>query len=408
MPRWPLAAVALALAACAPAPQSSAPPPPAEFLLAAGDSTFWVRSTGAGFRVRGAPLVLARYGGRFYEVYTIDDDHSFEDAVFLGERLYSRDLATDDSSLVLADSIVPRLAREYADANPDARPLGPDEDGPDDPPNSATATIDFLEIHGPYLSYEYELDTQSPDEGSWQGTRRGVVDLRASGSARLADIVGSTMAQRVLARARSAFRSTSDSIRLAHDDRARRAARALGAFRFDERSFALTAVGGKPAVAFDLPAGDSDAAGLTLPLPPIPLDTLPEWPEIRPTVPMLRDGTLQWARAGYSVVAHADSGSETAEIAIADSAGREWRIATVTGPVHRVFPLDRPSVSAEQRRALAHAFEEAALYDENVRTASVPRAPRPRGVVSVRARARRLIARRPSRRHAIHRNPTHA
>lgn len=408
MPRWPLVAVALALAACAPAPQSPAPPPPAEFLLAAGDSTFWVRSTGTGFRVLGAPLVIARYGGRFYEVYTIDDDHSFEDADFLGERLYSRDLATDDSSLVLADSIVPRLAREYARANPDARPLAPDEDGPDDPPNSATATIDFLEIHGPYLSYEYQLDTESPDEGSWQGTRRGVVDLRATGSARLADIVGATTARQALARARAAFRSTSDSIRLAHDDRARRAARALGAFRFDERSFALTTVAGKPAVAFDLPAGDSDAAGLTLPLPPIPLDTLPEWPEIRPTVPVLHDGALRWARGGYSVLARADSGSETAEIAIADSAGREWRIATVTGPVHRLFPLDRPSVSAEQRRALAHAFEEAALYDENVRTASAPGAPRTRDVVPVRARPHRLVALRPIRRHAIHRNQAHA
>src|SRR5262245_38393596 len=64
------------------------PPPFAEFVIAAGDSAFWVRSDGAGVRMRGAPLVLSRLGGRFYELYVEDDVQSFDSALFVGEVLY--------------------------------------------------------------------------------------------------------------------------------------------------------------------------------------------------------------------------------------------------------------------------------------------------------------------------------
>src|SRR5918999_3362855 len=125
-----LAAVTLLVAgACRP----STPPPTAEFLISAGDSTYWVRTDTTGVRVRGSPILLARYGGQFYEVYVTDDDRSFADATFVGQRIYRRSLVSGDSTLVFEDSTVSGMAGSYAADNPGSRPLGPDEEPPDEP-----------------------------------------------------------------------------------------------------------------------------------------------------------------------------------------------------------------------------------------------------------------------------------
>ena len=87
-------------------PRAAPPPPRADFLIAAGDSTFWVTTGPKGVRVRGSPLVLARYDGKFYEVYVADEDHSYYDAVFTSQRIYRRDLMTGDSVAVFLDSSV--------------------------------------------------------------------------------------------------------------------------------------------------------------------------------------------------------------------------------------------------------------------------------------------------------------
>lgn len=401
MRRSCIAAAALALAACSP-PKPDRSSPAAEFLVATGDSTFWVSSGPGGVRVRGAPLTLARWGGSFHEIYVVDDDRSFQDAIFVGQRVYRRELATGDSALVYEDTVVPRLADDYAGDNPGARPLGPDDEEPDDPATSATATIELLDVHGPYVSYEYHLDSQAPETAPWHSTHRGVIDLRATGSARLADLVGPSAAAQVLARARAAFRSTEDSIRFARDARARRAARALASFRFDDRSFVLTALRGQPAVAFDAPGIGEGASGLTLPVPPVALVSLEAWDEARPTLlDETREGS-SWRGAGYTLRIRADSAPdddvELARLALVDSAGHEWPVATVVGPVRRVFALDRPRVSETQRRALVRSFEEAALYDETTRTARRG-SPSPLGAVLARAV--------PRGRAATHRSTTH-
>src|SRR3954470_2688521 len=104
-------ALLVAPLACRQAASSDAPPPPqAEFLLSAGDSSFWVTSANGSVRVRGAPLDVARVEGRLSELYVTDDDRSFGDAVLVGQRVYRRDLVTDDSILVYQDTIVPRVA----------------------------------------------------------------------------------------------------------------------------------------------------------------------------------------------------------------------------------------------------------------------------------------------------------
>jgi hypothetical protein len=68
-------------------------------------------------------------------------------------------------------------------------------------------------------------------------------------------------------------------------------------------------------------------------------------------------------------------------------------------PASRIYWLDRPPVDTIARRALARAFDESALYDDAVRSASHPRA----GMRSAArlARHRRSVdgARLPSRRH---------
>src|SRR5689334_7075151 len=81
-------AVLIGAAACHDAVPDSAHPPDADFVLSAGDSSYWVTSAGGSLRFRGAPLELARVDGRFYELYVADDDRSYEDAVLIGQRIY--------------------------------------------------------------------------------------------------------------------------------------------------------------------------------------------------------------------------------------------------------------------------------------------------------------------------------
>ena len=99
--------------------RASASPPTAEFLVSTADSTFWVSAGAGGVRVRGEPLTLAHVDGRYYELYTADDDYSYPDALLLGARLYRRDLRSGDSAVVFVDTIVPRVAAAYARAHPD-------------------------------------------------------------------------------------------------------------------------------------------------------------------------------------------------------------------------------------------------------------------------------------------------
>jgi hypothetical protein len=77
-----------------------------------------------------------------------------------------------------------------------------------------------------------------------------------------------------------------------------------------------------------------------------------------------------------------DTSTGPVRLVLADSAGREFPVGRVSFPVHRVYWLDAPPISAEQRAALNRAFDEAALYDEAARTAiddallGLPPAPR--------------------------------
>jgi hypothetical protein len=325
--------------------------------------------------VRGAPLVLANYGGKFFELYSGDDDYSFPDAAMVGERLYRRDLMTGDSVLVFTDTVVPRFAKEYALAHPGERPLGPDDEGAANPSTNVTAEVDVLEVYGPYVSYEYHVDLEVPGKPLWHSTRRGVLDLRNGKSLIPADVFGGPEGERLVALSRRAYQHTRDSLRGVRsqmNDDARRADDALERLQFDERSFNLTDLDGAPAVQFSIPGHGEGAMGNAVELDAVRGDTTSWWLAVAPGLPTEDDGgSDRWSTATYAVLARYDTAGEIAHISIADSAKREWPLAQVSAPLHRIDWLDRPAIDDGQRRALTRAFSQAAAYDHATRVAAV-------------------------------------
>ncbi|HVB32229.1 MAG TPA: hypothetical protein VNE60_11930 [Gemmatimonadaceae bacterium] len=400
MPRRLVTLAVLLAAACAAPPAGG--PPRADFLLVSGDSTYWVTAGPDGVRMRGSSIVLARYGGRFHEVYVADDDHSYDDALIIGQLVYSRDLITDDSTVVFTDTLVDRIAHGYAAAHPDDTPLDPDEPGRDRPSLVATSDVTLLDLHGPFLSLEYHADTRRRPEPGWHTTWRALVDLRVGHPVPVASLVGPAAGDRVLAQARRAYAATLDSARANERELPDVVRLILAEVAFDAGSYSLTDVRGRPAVSFaGRIAGRRDGNG-ALPLPPIPLDSEAWWAGVRPTLPTtVRGGTAEWTRPGYTLRATAGA-DDVMDVALVDSARRVWRVGQVQIPVHHVFWLDQPRVDTTTRRALLHAFDDAVLYDDNARVASV-RLPAGRALFRAAANVRSSplpVARRPARRRA--------
>lgn len=370
------------LAACNRPRVPEAPPPRAEFLLESIDSAFWVSTTSGQTHVRGVPIVLARLGDRWYELYAADDDYSYSDAMLVGERLYRRDLVTDDSTPIFVDTIVPRLAREYARAHPDERPLDPDEEGEASPSTTASAEVDVLDVFGPYLSYEYHVDVDVPGSRPWHTTRRGVLDLRSGREAALSEVIGPAQATRVLAAGRREYESARDSVlreRSSLGPRERRAADAIAHLRFDAKSFTLTDADGAPGVVFGIPGRGEGASGSLVELDPIAVDSAAWWPEVRLGRAISdAQGNDRWQGNGYAVLARYDTSGEFATLSIADSTKREWPLGSAHGPLNRIDWLDRPPIGADERRALMRAFNAASLYGADTRVASARRSAPPR------------------------------
>ncbi len=372
--RWLPFLAALAAACSRSAPSS----PAAEFLLVSGDSTYWVASGPSGITVRGVPLMLARYGGRFHEVYVADDDHSYYDALLVGQLVYSRDLISKDSTLVFVDTLVGRIAGAYAANHTDEEPLDPDEPVADRPEVTATSDVSLLDVAGPFLSIEYHADTRLRPQAGFHTTWRSVIDLRVGHPVRVEDLVGPAEAARVVADGRRRYAAVLDSARSGGGPFGDVIRVVLSQVSFDEQSFELTHVRNRPAVAFaGRISGRRDGQG-ALPLPPIPLDSQAWWGEIRPTLPADGGGAeVRWTGPGYAVVARADTADSVADVSIVDAARHVWSVAQVHTPLRRVYWLDRPRIDSTTRRALDRAFNDATLYDENARVAST--APRPAG-----------------------------
>ena len=376
MSRAPVAALLtalLTLAACPAAPRGPAAPA-ADFILEAGDSSFWVRSGPDGLRVRGAPMRISRLDGAFAELYVADDDHSFPDAIITGERLYRRDLRTGDSALVFADTLIAGVARWYGKEHPDERPLGPEDDLPDEPHVNATSQLELLAQYGRFLSVAYTATVDLSGEEEQKVARRFVLDLRSGRTAAVADIIGEKNAAYVFRRGQTLFKQALDSVLASPDSRAKAAATAIGDFRFDPTSFELVMADGGPAIRFVAPGAGRRAQGLTLPLPPIPVAAPPWWPEslagvADPDSDAARD---HWKHGKYTVRVDYPSDSEAARASLVDSAGHVFPVAAVPAPARRIYWLDGTDVDSASRAALARAFDEAALYSEDTRTAMTP------------------------------------
>lgn len=365
----------------------SNPAPRAEFIVSAGDSTYWVKSDAAGIKMRGSPMVLARLDGRFRELYVVDDDNSFEDALFVGQRLYQRDLVSGDSTEIFRDTLVSAMAAAYERDHPDARRLGPDEESGEEPATTATADVSVLGVHGPFLSMEYHADTSGAGDDSWHMTRHVVIDLRTGKAATLADVLGAEAAA-VLKRARTLYRETTDSIRRDPRASAKRAARSLGQFRFDPNSFSLTAPNGTLMIAFSAPGQGSGGEGFTMPMRPIPVPEPQWWADARTALPTsTREREEHWGRGSYVVKALYDTTAHPVQLQLADSAGRPFEVGGVAAPVHRIYWIDNPPLDRTQRSALTKAFDEAALYDSDAARADASRSlPSPGALVQLVAR----------------------
>lgn len=354
------------MAACG-APRATRAPA-ADFLLSAGDSTYWVTSDGSGVKLLGVPMVLARVDGRFHEIYVADDDRSFPDAIFVGQRLYSRDLVRGDSVELMADTVVPRLAAAYAQAHPGVAPLAPDEDASDDPHVNATAILEVLHVHGPYVSFEYHVDVEThagERRSSYHRVRRGVLDGRTGASVRLADLFGDPQARRAEGEASRAWGDARDSLLAQASDDARRR---LTAVSFDPLSYSLEADERAPQVVFALPGETRGGSAASAPtLTPRPMTGSAWWTAIQPELPLGPDSLLRWEHGPLTVVARREG--ERARLVLRDAAHREWNIGVIAAPVQRLLWLDS-TVDADARKALQRAFADAALYSETTRVAA--------------------------------------
>ena len=381
------------------------PPPAADFVLSAGDSAFWVTSAGGTVHVRGAPLELARVDGRFYELYVADDDRSFQDANFIGQRMYRRDLLAGDSVLVYEDTLVPRLAREYARRHPDDAPLGEQDEPSDDPRWSATSTLDLSDVHGPFVSVALHTDVERDDAPHWHTSRRGVIDLRGRGMVSLAAVVGADSALPAIERERAAaLQAARERVRASASEDGASAASLLSYYHLDPGGFAITTIDGAPAVAYALSGtGDGDAGHL-LPLDPIRIGEPAWWPGVAATLPVssVGHGRDVWRHGNYEVVVRYDSTSGPARLVLRDSTSREWTIARVPGSAARIFWLDAPAIDSTARAALTRAFDESTLYDDAVRTAALRTHRRPTGLRLAAARRHRPATAPRPRRHSPH------
>jgi hypothetical protein len=374
-------------------------PPAGEFIVLAGDSTFWVHTGAQGIRARGSPLHLARFRGRYYEVYITDDDRSYTDALIIGQQMYKRDLLSDDSALVFDDTTITGIAKWYGRAHPRDHPLEADEEPDAEPHVTAQSELNTVAQHGQYLSYEYKADLTVTGSEEWHTARRGVVDLRDAAMPTVADIFGARNGQYILRRGRTLFAQARDSLRARRDSASHDAAHAIGDFRFDDASFNIAEVDGEPAVKFYAPGHGARAGGYVLPLPPIPVSAPGWWQDARDGLPMAKEGAgggIRWSHANYRVVAR-PTHSDSAMLSLVDSSGHEWKIAELPALPRRIFWVDSASADSATRRALSRAFDEAALYSDDVRAASARTAPARLGRIRLATDARSLPHSQPRR-----------
>jgi hypothetical protein len=375
MRRLVLALSCLAGAAC----RRDLPPPPpaAEFLVATADSTFWVQADTGGIRVRGAPLRLAQVDGRFVELYVADDDRSFDDAVFVSQRVYARDLLRGDSTVIWRDTLILPMAVDWGRRHPDAVPLGPDDEENERVSLRATVDVALLGTWGRWVSLSVHHDIERAGAPLAHRTDRATVDAGSGQGGTLETLFGASRAADILVageRQLAAARAAADDQPEASRERARRVTARLG---LSERRFALAVDSARPAAellaTYDAVSPDDPALVLAaIAAPEAPWWTAAERARHPDALPAASSGTQRWTRPRYALEASQDSVGGPTGLALRDATGRRFPVAVLHGAVGAVTWLDAPAPDSATRAALTRAFAEAAHYNEEVRTARAP------------------------------------
>ncbi|HEY0929104.1 MAG TPA: hypothetical protein VGE27_04230 [Gemmatimonas sp.] len=354
--------------------------PRAEFLFAAGDSTYWVRSGGEGMRVRSAPILLTQVDGRLFEIFIGDDGAEYPEASFATARLWARSLQAKDSTLLFADSTVLRELVAWRRRHPQQAEIDPsDEDVIDDPQTVVQDDIEILDVHGPYLTFEHLLnvDIDGGPEHIHSG-RRYVVDVRSGRIMGLGDLLGAKEATNVATRARASLTQLIDSIRTAGnggDDRAAIAMETLETFTFDSTSFGITDLSREPAVTFMVPGHGLDGEALALHLPPIAVDVPVWWKSVKSTLPewSADSSIVRWDRSSYRIAARPSPEGDALALVLSSRSGmggqHEWPVATVGAPAYQLIALETPPLDSASRAALARAFDVSTALDGMVQRA---------------------------------------
>lgn len=374
------AALLLVASACDGPAIVSRRPPTAEFLLAAGDSTYWIRSSADGLRVRSAPILLTYTDGHFYEVFISDDVHDFEQASFASARVFQRDIMRTDSLLIFEDGTVSREARAWIRSHPNAIPLDPDDDSADDtPPTFVSDDIEVIDVHGPWLTFGHTLDVDVAGRTSHLHQRKhGVLDVRSGARSTLQALFGTDEAKRLQKLARAAFAELTDSVRRSTDERGAAARKTLSSFVFDSMSFGLTEVARSPAIAYLVSGTGEKGEALSLYLSPQTAVAPDWWKAVEPTLPQWNNDSteLSWKHSRYQVLARPAANGETIAIELVDKpnsgAPRHWPIATVPAPAFQLIALDETPLDSTTRNALARAFDQSSVLNGAAQTASLP------------------------------------
>ena len=354
-------ATAIVLAACSGSRDRtpSAPPPRAEFLLSSADSTFWVATTsGAHARARRAarPRPVRR------------DGSSRSMAPTTTARTTTRCSSASGCTGAISS---PATARSFSPtrpcrASPASTPApiptsarsSPDEEGEANP----------VDVGDRRDRHSRPVRAVPVVRVSRRRERPGAepVALDAARRARPAIGQGAVVARSVRPRARRSdhgdgaersYQTVRDSIvrtRASMRPDERRAADALEQRQFDERGFTLSDDGRVPTITFSVPGRGAGAVGNAVELEPIDGDSTGWWRSLATTLPTTDDaGNDRWTGTGYRVLARYDTSGDVAHVSIADSASREWPVATAARAAasHR---LARPSGGGRRRATGAH------------------------------------------------------
>lgn len=375
-----LVLVAVSCKADSRAPDGALTAPSAEFLVAAGDSTYWIRSNDEGMRVRSAPILLTQVDGRLFEIFIGDEGAEYPEASFATARLWSRAIESRDSTLLFADSTVLRELAAWRKANPRESEIDPSaDDVPDDPQTIVQDDIEIIDAHGPYLTFEHLLDVDIDGGPEHIHTgRRYVVDVRTGHRASLADVLGAEEASRALATARASLTQLTDSIRAAGasgDERAAAAVESLDSFVFDSTSFGITDAGREPAIAFMVPGKGPDGEALAMYLPPIRVKAPVWWTPVQRMLPeWAADSSLvRWRRERYDVLARPSAEGDLLALSLQAKGARDtlgtWPVTTVAAPAYQLIALESPPLDSAARAALARAFDVSTALDGLVQRA---------------------------------------